>query len=309
MVYSFMPKSKNHIQDNWRIIDFLSHHLDSLYMFTLLFDDVGFPQDYSYNCSAGRDGNQRLVQGILPARDLHCGDGCDEGKDAFTPKSLGQLSGSSTILKVFNSFPSIKRNGQHHLQELTNSADLSFNAKVAVEEKHCLLAYFASVQKESAFSHFAPPVGHGQLRNPTARSGKRYHHIRCWRFNWIGMCIVEQLNNPLDLEAPQGTVNEMLPLATCLLGENCQVYTRPLLFICQLLCFWKALLHSYLANRILFLIIAQSPNVATRRSSIWKFLSGAIYRGANIGILQQKLQWEWNVGEKTSPDVWVAGIE
>ncbi|GMH23470.1 hypothetical protein Nepgr_025313 [Nepenthes gracilis] len=113
------------------------------------------------------------------------------------------------------------------------------------------------------------------------------------------MCVAEQLNSPLDLEATQGTVNEMLPSVTCVPGENCQMYTRPLLFIRQLLHFWKALLHSCLANRILFLIISQSPNVATRRSSIWDCLSGAIYRGANIGIPQRKLQWEWNISEKT----------
>ncbi|GMH22212.1 hypothetical protein Nepgr_024055 [Nepenthes gracilis] len=77
-----------------------------------------------------------------------------KGKMHSLLKSLGQLSKLSTMLKVFNDFSSVKPDGQHHFLELTNLAELSFNAKVAVEEKHCLLAY-----KESAFSHFAPPVG------------------------------------------------------------------------------------------------------------------------------------------------------
>ncbi|GMH26659.1 hypothetical protein Nepgr_028502 [Nepenthes gracilis] len=100
--YSFMPKSHNHIQNNWRIVDFPSPHPDSFHMFKLLFDVVGCPQDY-------RDGDQRLVQGILPIRDLHCRD-------------------------VFNDFSPVKPDGQHHLPELTNLAKLSFNAKVGVEE-------------------------------------------------------------------------------------------------------------------------------------------------------------------------------
>ncbi|GMH19063.1 hypothetical protein Nepgr_020904 [Nepenthes gracilis] len=39
-------KPKIHIQDNWRIVDFFSHNPNSLHMFTLLFDTVGFSQAY-----------------------------------------------------------------------------------------------------------------------------------------------------------------------------------------------------------------------------------------------------------------------
>ncbi|GMH02669.1 hypothetical protein Nepgr_004508 [Nepenthes gracilis] len=39
-------KPKIHIQDNWRIIEFFSHNPNSLHIFTLLFDAVGFSQAY-----------------------------------------------------------------------------------------------------------------------------------------------------------------------------------------------------------------------------------------------------------------------
>ncbi|RCU22503.1 catalase, partial [Acinetobacter baumannii] len=31
--------------ENWRILDFFSHHPESLHMFTFLLDDRGVPQD------------------------------------------------------------------------------------------------------------------------------------------------------------------------------------------------------------------------------------------------------------------------
>ncbi|KAL3651599.1 Carnitine O-acetyltransferase mitochondrial [Castilleja foliolosa] len=46
MVHSLKPNPKSHIQENWRILDFFSHHPESLNMFTFLFDDLGVPQDY-----------------------------------------------------------------------------------------------------------------------------------------------------------------------------------------------------------------------------------------------------------------------
>ncbi|KAJ8625663.1 hypothetical protein MRB53_034193 [Persea americana] len=48
MVHSLKPNPKSHIQENWRIVDFFSHHPESLHMFTFLFDDVGVPQDYRH---------------------------------------------------------------------------------------------------------------------------------------------------------------------------------------------------------------------------------------------------------------------
>ncbi|KAL8135777.1 catalase isozyme 1-like [Apium graveolens] len=48
MVHAFKPNPKSHIQENWRIMDFFSHHPESLHMFTFLFDDLGIPQDYRH---------------------------------------------------------------------------------------------------------------------------------------------------------------------------------------------------------------------------------------------------------------------
>ncbi|KAE8717086.1 Catalase [Hibiscus syriacus] len=41
MVHALKPNPKSHIQENWRILDFFSHHPESLHMFTFLFDDLG----------------------------------------------------------------------------------------------------------------------------------------------------------------------------------------------------------------------------------------------------------------------------
>ncbi|CAN1315545.1 unnamed protein product [Linum perenne] len=48
MVHALKPNPKSHIQENWRIMDFFSHHPESLHMFTFLFDDIGIPQDYRH---------------------------------------------------------------------------------------------------------------------------------------------------------------------------------------------------------------------------------------------------------------------
>lgn len=46
MVHALKPNPKTHIQEMWRILDFFSHHPESLHMFTFLFDDVGIPENY-----------------------------------------------------------------------------------------------------------------------------------------------------------------------------------------------------------------------------------------------------------------------
>ncbi|CAN1322735.1 Catalase isozyme 1 [Linum perenne] len=48
MVHALKPNPKSHIQENWRILDFFSHHPESLHMFSFLFDDLGVPQDYRH---------------------------------------------------------------------------------------------------------------------------------------------------------------------------------------------------------------------------------------------------------------------
>ncbi|CAL5388754.1 unnamed protein product [Camellia sinensis] len=53
MVHALKPNPKSHIQENWRIVDFFSHHPESLHMFSLLFDDVGVPQDYRHMEGSG----------------------------------------------------------------------------------------------------------------------------------------------------------------------------------------------------------------------------------------------------------------
>ncbi|KAE8701256.1 Catalase-2 [Hibiscus syriacus] len=53
MVHALKPNPKSHIQENWRIQDFFSHHPESLHMFTFLFDDIGIPQDYRHMDGSG----------------------------------------------------------------------------------------------------------------------------------------------------------------------------------------------------------------------------------------------------------------
>ncbi|KAF2312490.1 hypothetical protein GH714_034861 [Hevea brasiliensis] len=53
MVHALKPNPKSHIQETWRILDFFSHHPESLHMFTFLFDDIGIPQDYRHMDGSG----------------------------------------------------------------------------------------------------------------------------------------------------------------------------------------------------------------------------------------------------------------
>ncbi|KAL0686858.1 hypothetical protein Bca4012_086535 [Brassica carinata] len=53
MVHALKPNPKSHIQENWRVLDFFSHHPESLNMFTFLFDDIGIPQDYRHMEGSG----------------------------------------------------------------------------------------------------------------------------------------------------------------------------------------------------------------------------------------------------------------
>ncbi|KAJ6682350.1 CATALASE [Salix koriyanagi] len=53
MVHALKPNPKSHIQENWRILDFFSHHPESLHMFSFLLDDIGVPQDYRHMEGSG----------------------------------------------------------------------------------------------------------------------------------------------------------------------------------------------------------------------------------------------------------------
>mmetsp|Transcript_15125 Transcript_15125/g.37688 ORF Transcript_15125/g.37688 Transcript_15125/m.37688 type:complete len:493 (-) Transcript_15125:784-2262(-) len=46
LVHSFKPNPKNHQEENWRRMDFLSHHPECCHMLTFLLDDVGIPRNY-----------------------------------------------------------------------------------------------------------------------------------------------------------------------------------------------------------------------------------------------------------------------
>ncbi|GFH25407.1 catalase [Haematococcus lacustris] len=46
MVHAFKPSPKTHMQEGWRIMDFLSHHPESAHMLSFLLDDVGIPKCY-----------------------------------------------------------------------------------------------------------------------------------------------------------------------------------------------------------------------------------------------------------------------
>lgn len=48
MVHALKPNPRNHIQEGWRIMDFFSHHPESMHMFTFLLDDVGVPLNYRH---------------------------------------------------------------------------------------------------------------------------------------------------------------------------------------------------------------------------------------------------------------------
>ncbi|KAF4388534.1 hypothetical protein CsatB_007972 [Cannabis sativa] len=48
VIHAFKPNPKSHIQEYWRVLDFLSFHPESMLTFAWLFDDVGVPQDYRH---------------------------------------------------------------------------------------------------------------------------------------------------------------------------------------------------------------------------------------------------------------------
>ncbi|KAG0460569.1 hypothetical protein HPP92_020866 [Vanilla planifolia] len=48
VIHAFKPHPKSHIQEYWRVFDFLSHYPESLHTFFFLFDDVGVPSDYRH---------------------------------------------------------------------------------------------------------------------------------------------------------------------------------------------------------------------------------------------------------------------
>ena len=48
VIHAFKPNPRSHVQEYWRVFDFLSHHPESLHTFFFLFDDVGIPTDYRH---------------------------------------------------------------------------------------------------------------------------------------------------------------------------------------------------------------------------------------------------------------------
>lgn len=48
MVHALKPNPKTHLQEDWRIVDYFSHHPESMHMFTFLLDDVGVPRNYRH---------------------------------------------------------------------------------------------------------------------------------------------------------------------------------------------------------------------------------------------------------------------
>lgn len=70
MVHALKPNPKNHIQEAWRIMDFFSHHPESLHMFSFLLDDLGIPLNYRHMDGSGvhtfkllnRAGRETLVK-------------------------------------------------------------------------------------------------------------------------------------------------------------------------------------------------------------------------------------------------------
>ncbi|KAI4354623.1 hypothetical protein L6164_003472 [Bauhinia variegata] len=48
VIHAFKPNPKSNIQEYWRVLDFLSHHPESLHTFAWLFDDVGVPINYRH---------------------------------------------------------------------------------------------------------------------------------------------------------------------------------------------------------------------------------------------------------------------
>ena len=48
VIHAFKPNPKSHIQEYWRVLDFLSFHPESMLTFAWLFDDVGVPINYRH---------------------------------------------------------------------------------------------------------------------------------------------------------------------------------------------------------------------------------------------------------------------
>ncbi|KAL1309229.1 hypothetical protein HN51_051918 [Arachis hypogaea] len=48
VIHAFKPNPKSNVQENWRILDFLSHHPESFNTFTWFYDDVGIPINYRH---------------------------------------------------------------------------------------------------------------------------------------------------------------------------------------------------------------------------------------------------------------------
>ncbi|MEW5300305.1 MAG: hypothetical protein WDW38_008259 [Sanguina aurantia] len=48
LVHAVSPNPKTHIQEDWRMADFFSHHPEAMHMFTFLNDDVGIPLNYRH---------------------------------------------------------------------------------------------------------------------------------------------------------------------------------------------------------------------------------------------------------------------
>ncbi|PWZ27056.1 Catalase isozyme 3 [Zea mays] len=48
VIHAFKPNPRSHVQEYWRVFDFLSHLPESLHTFFFLFDDVGVPSDYRH---------------------------------------------------------------------------------------------------------------------------------------------------------------------------------------------------------------------------------------------------------------------
>lgn len=48
VIHAFKPNPKTNIQENWRILDYLSHHPESCSTFFWFYDDVGIPTDYRH---------------------------------------------------------------------------------------------------------------------------------------------------------------------------------------------------------------------------------------------------------------------
>ncbi|KAK4534311.1 hypothetical protein CDCA_CDCA01G0336 [Cyanidium caldarium] len=70
LIHAFKPNPRTERQESWRILDFLSHHPESLNMLTFLDDDEGIPRDYRHMRGSGvhtfrlltRDGKSTYVK-------------------------------------------------------------------------------------------------------------------------------------------------------------------------------------------------------------------------------------------------------